>query len=476
MKKVLAIALSSAMVVGLLSGCGSSSTAASGTDASTATSGDAAATTATSEAAGAAETTQATGDYDVDNMTFNNVELRVEFRYTGKDTDGQSTWYYNRLDQFNKENEGKIHVTDESISTESDYEEKLTTDFASGDAPNAFLQYGGSRVKEYLDAGYLLDFTPYFNQYPDWYDGVQEFAWETCKYDGYDGTYGIPWSSYQLNMFYNKDLLNKAGVDVPQSWDDLVDACAKLKAAGIQPFNYSDKDNYHYEHLMSEMALKAYGTDIAGNLADGTETYDGEKMVKIYQLMKDMIDAGYWGDAILSTDVATERSMFESGQAAFFIDGTWNCGNFINDSDTSLFDAQTIGVTRVPYIDEAYQYTEMGGGSDTYYITTLNKSDEEIAATVKFIKYLTTVDAINEMCQSSPTTYAEKVTIDTGNYLLDEVNKIMAENQGSKLELPNYSSNTAAMDTIRNSLQALATGSAAQDVGSDIVDKMAAYE
>ena len=80
------------------------------------------------------------------------------------------------------------------------------------------------------------------------------------------------------------------------------------------------------------------------------------------------------------------------------------------------------------------------------------------------------------MCQSSPTTYAEKVTIDTGNYLLDEVNKIMAENQGSKLELPNYSSNTAAMDTIRNSLQALATGSAAQDVGSDIVDKMAAYE
>ena len=52
----------------------------------------------------------------------------------------------------------------------------------------------------------------------------------------------------------------------------------------------------------------------------------------------------------------------------------------------------------------------------------------------------------------------------------------MAENQGSKLELPNYSSNTAAMDTIRNSLQALATGSAAQDVGSDIVDKMAAYE
>ncbi len=78
----------------------------------------------------------------------------------------------------------------------------------------------------------------------------------------------------------------------------------------------------------------------------------------------------------------------------------------------------------------------MGGGSDTYYITTLNKSDEEIAATVKFIKYLTSVDSINEMCKSSPTTYAEKVTIDTGNYLLDDVNAIMAENTESKLEIP----------------------------------------
>lgn len=60
-------------------------------------------------------------NYDVDNMDFDNVELRVAFRYNnGSDTDGQSIWYYKALEEFNKENEGKIHVTDESISTESD--------------------------------------------------------------------------------------------------------------------------------------------------------------------------------------------------------------------------------------------------------------------------------------------------------------------------------------------------------------------
>lgn len=64
-------------------------------------------------------------NYDVDNMDFENVELRVAFRFNnGSDTDGQAKWYYKALEEFNKENEGKIHVTDESISTESDYEEK----------------------------------------------------------------------------------------------------------------------------------------------------------------------------------------------------------------------------------------------------------------------------------------------------------------------------------------------------------------
>lgn len=91
-------------------------------------------------------------NYDVESMDFENVELRVAFRFNnGSDTDGQAKWYYKALEEFNKENEGKIHVTDESISTESDYEEKLTTDFASGNVPNAFLQYGGSRTREYVN-------------------------------------------------------------------------------------------------------------------------------------------------------------------------------------------------------------------------------------------------------------------------------------------------------------------------------------
>lgn len=166
-------------------------------------------------------------------------------------------------------------------------------------------------------------------------------------------------------------------------------------------------------------------------------------------------------------------------------------GKYVTENAEAIYGTKNVGI--YPYEIPSIEFTkrphklyvhvlapryrvELLNIGNTYYITTLNKSDEEIAATVKFIKYLTSVDSINEMCKSSPTTYAEKVTIDTGNYLLDDVNAIMAENTESKLEIPTYDSNTAAMDTIRNSLQALATGASAQEVGDDIVDKMSAYE
>ena len=53
---------------------------------------------------------------------------------------------------------------------------------------------------------------------------------------------------------------------------------------------------------MSALALKAYGTSIADDLASDKEAYNGEKMVAIYQKMKDMIDREYEGGRTTMSD------------------------------------------------------------------------------------------------------------------------------------------------------------------------------
>ncbi len=38
--------------------------------------------------------------------------------------------------------------------------------------------------------------------------------------------------------------LKKAGVTIPETWDELIEVCEKLSAAGIQPFELSFKDSW----------------------------------------------------------------------------------------------------------------------------------------------------------------------------------------------------------------------------------------
>ncbi len=45
-------------------------------------------------------------------------------------------------------------------------------------------------------------------------------------------------------MIYNKEIFAKYGIEVPKTWDELIAACDKLKAAGVAPFYATLKDNW----------------------------------------------------------------------------------------------------------------------------------------------------------------------------------------------------------------------------------------
>ncbi|MBP0573263.1 uL15 family ribosomal protein, partial [Mycobacterium tuberculosis] len=56
-------------------------------------------------------------------------------------------------------------------------------------------------------------------------------AAETMRAD--KTTYAVPFASQSMLVIYNKEIFDKNGIAVPASWDDLVKASQKLKAAGV---------------------------------------------------------------------------------------------------------------------------------------------------------------------------------------------------------------------------------------------------
>ncbi|MDD2973267.1 MAG: extracellular solute-binding protein [Lachnospiraceae bacterium] len=450
MRKMVAILLTGAMALSLTACGGSETESTGGTEA-------------------AAVDTEAD---DSSARKSGDIEISVSTRYASDNPD--ESYYREMVEKFNEMDNG-IHVTMDNISTESDYLDKLRTSFANGDTPNVFIEYGGSRCYDYLESDALLDFSSYLNEDQEWYDSFYDSMWGQSVYDGYDGIYGIPFKTYMVVLYYNKDIFAEQGLTPPATFDELLDCCAKLKEAGINPFQVGEKDVYRFGHFNNCLVVKSLGVDGVDKLASREIAYDGDEMMKTYQIMADMVEKGYFGENILDMDATTENAAFEDGKAAMHYDGTWYIAN--NLMGTDFYDH--VGVVNFPAINAECENYNQGGNSDIWFASKLNKSDEEIEASVEFLKYITSTEYFAENNEVASAIYPAKFTptVDTPeNPLLDEVNKIVAATTDMRTDIQNYDADSSMLDTVRNALQGLAMGNSPEECAKQIMEEVNSFE
>lgn len=417
----------------------------------------------------------ASTDYDVENREYNDVTITIHTRWDEADVSGPL--YQAIVDGFMEEYPG-ITVECINIPTESEWlnsESVLMSDPAS--MPNIIQEYGGSRVAGYIEQNLIVNMDPYYEQYPEWQERFNSLGNSLTDYTsfGYEGTYGVPYTAYQVVLFYNEDILSENGIDPASilSWDDLMAACETLKANGVQPFEMGEMDDYRFGHLHSMLNYKTYGCEVAEQLGTREMTYDSEEQIAIYDMIKEAVDAGYLGTNLLGNDDGQERSIFNTGGAAFLFMGTWFCAE--DHTGLELFENEKIHAMRFPYVNEEYALDDMGGGNEGYYVVDTGDPDE-VAASVLFLKYMTREDVVNTFVEGYPIPMSVNVTTDAGNYLVKEANAIIDETEDVRGDIENYDSATHMINTVRQALQGLAMGQSSEEVGQRIVDMIAQYE
>lgn len=444
-RRTLAVVLATTMTVGLLAGCG-------GSGGSGSSGGD--------DSAGS------------DGGSKGDIVITVSTRYSNDNPD--ENYYREKVEEFSAMDNG-ITVEMDNISTEADYLDKLRTSFANGDTPNVFVEYGGSRCLDYLEADALLDLKPYLDENSsEWYNDFYESMWGQCIYEGYDGIYAVPFKSYIVPLFYNKELFEQVGIDPPETLDDMMDACAKFKEEGILPFQAGEKDNYRFGHFNNCLIIKSLGVDAVDDLASRDLAYDSDEMKATYQYMVDMMENGYFGENVLDTDAPTEVSAFKAGNVAMKWDGSWFIANEIYGTDFY----EKVGVVSFPYGDESCKDYAQGGASDMFFVSQLNKSEEEIAASVEFVKFITSPEyyaGLDEVAQTVVPVKFEKTENSPENPLLDDVIAIQAGLTDVRTDVQNYDPESHMLDTVRSALQGIAMGDSADQCAQNIMDRMAEY-
>ncbi|MFC5653699.1 ABC transporter substrate-binding protein [Paenibacillus solisilvae] len=109
-----------------------------------------------------------------------------------------------------------------------DYIAKLQTMLLSDSATDIFV-IAAENSNEVIDGGYALDLTD-----EPFIEGMLDSNKPMLSKNG--KTYAYTQTGWVGGIFYNKELFKKAGIDkFPETWDDFIAVCKKLKEAGIIP-------------------------------------------------------------------------------------------------------------------------------------------------------------------------------------------------------------------------------------------------
>jgi multiple sugar transport system substrate-binding protein len=226
------------------------------------------------------------------------------------------------IDDFKKTHPGtdvKVSFVDEEA-----YKVQLPG-WLSTVAPDIVNWHDGERMAYYAQRGLFEDLSG------DWAkNGWNDMYASTKEASSYKGKqYAAPTVYYSWGMFYRKDLFQKVGISgEPKTWDQFLDDCKKLKAAGITPIAVAGRDSWTLAGWFDYLDLRLNGNAFHQKLMAGDIAYTDPRVKKVYTTWKQLIDAGYFIDNSLSYDLDAVQPFLFQGKAAMMLMGTFITAGF----------------------------------------------------------------------------------------------------------------------------------------------------
>lgn len=132
--------------------------------------------------------------------------------------------------------------------------------------------------------------------------------------------YGVPSGIQSMVVYYNKALFAQAGLDpedAPTNFDELMEAAAALKAAGIIPFAggngaTGDLSVWAYSTLFPGVGTTEDALAVGNNELKFTDSV----VVDTLTQYKEILDDGYFDPGVLSKDLGAGIADFSSGAGA----------------------------------------------------------------------------------------------------------------------------------------------------------------
>lgn len=270
-----------------------------------------------------------------------------------------------------------IELVQETCDNET-YKKKLKVLMASDEVPDIMLSYGGGFSESFVKADKVLALDDYLDDF--YKEHMDMELQENFIFDG--KSYGICYANWKGVLYCNTELFQKAEAEIPETYEELLAACKKLREAEIEPIALGILNKWQGQQWINNYTIQLGGAELYKAMAKGEQSLDNEAFLKAAELTEGLINADAFCTDMYQLVSGEAEEMFLNGEAAMIYIGSW----FTQSAEESLGDRVT--AVKMPEVPGAkFPQDYHGGGSNGWIISADTQYPETAVDIVEWLSY-----------------------------------------------------------------------------------------
>jgi multiple sugar transport system substrate-binding protein len=352
-------------------------------------------------------------------------------RYLAPANDAQRETF----DGFFEDIKEKMNITVEAeyVTNWDEFNQKFMTQLSAKNAPDV-VDVSVTYKDQFINSGYLYDIAPLAEEnnfdFSKYYD---------AHFEGFrrgDALYGMPNGTTLMAIYYNKNILDEAGIPYPSekweeapTWDEFYELVAQLSTGEGANRQYGFATSFDICWMFP--LFWQNGADFVNEDGSASAMNTPEAIETLEYINKLMFKDEY-SPSLSTLKTLPPNELFKSGRVAFYMDGNWYMDSM---ADIEAFEW---GVCPLPQNDEVVT----GMYIDAWCVTADSKNPE---AAYKVVEYFMSEDALkNKSAKGIPSmiSVAEEEVDNLYSYL-DEAGRAAWSGALEVGRTPTYTENWA---------------------------------
>jgi len=241
-------------------------------------------------------------------------------------------WIEGTVSAWNEANPDQ--PVDMSIINHEDFKQALRAMLTASPAPDVMDWFAGNRARFFIDRGLIADFSDVWEQ-EGWDDVYAPGFAALASYN--DGKYFLPSSYYWWAIYYRPSLFEQVGIAAaPETFDELLQACDALNAAGITPITIGARFKWPAAAWFDYLNMRTNGPEFHIDLMDLEIPYNDPRVKAAFENWQKLIDANCFIDDPAAYDWQEAVDPMVQGEAAMYLMGGFIVDSYPDEAEADL--------------------------------------------------------------------------------------------------------------------------------------------